>query len=195
MAKSRRRYRELPAKHKKAWLVLCLVLIWGVGIALRLGVDIYFPLKYQDLIVRYSKEFSLKEKGIDEYHIAAIIRTESRFNEKAESKKGAIGLMQILPDTGAWAAEKIGIGDYTADSLWNPEVNIRIGCWYLAYLSDMFNGDLIKVFAAYNAGPTNVKNWLEDDGKLVNIGHAETQGYVIRVEKYYDIYKALYSDF
>ena len=195
MAKSRRRDRELPAKHKKAWLVLCLVLIWGAGIALRLGVDIFFPLKYQDLIVRYSREFSLKEKGMDEYHIAAIIRTESRFNEKAESKKGAVGLMQILPDTGAWAAEKIGIGDYTADSLWDPEVNIRIGCWYLAYLADMFNGDLTKVLAAYNAGPTNVKKWLEDDGNLINIGHLETQSYVMRVEKYYDIYKALYSDF
>ena len=195
MANSRQRYRELPAKHKKAWLVLCLVLIWGAGISLRLGVDIFFPLKYQDLIVRYSREFSLKEKGMDEYHIAAIIRTESRFNEKAESKKGAVGLMQILPDTGAWAAEKIGIGDYTADSLWDPEVNIRIGCWYLAYLADMFNGDLTKVLAAYNAGPTNVKKWLEDDGNLINIGHLETQSYVMRVEKYYDIYKALYSDF
>ena len=137
-------------------------------------------------------EFSLKEKGIDEYHIAAIIRTESRFNERPKKAPSDSCRYYRIP---VRAAEKIGIGDYTADSLWNPEVNIRIGCWYLAYLSDMFNGDLIKVFAAYNAGPTNVKNWLEDDGKLVNIGHEETQGYVIRVEKYYDIYKALYSDF
>jgi len=162
---------------------------------MRIGVDIYFPLKYQDLIVRYSGEFSLEEKGIDKYHVAAIIRTESRFNEKAESQKGAIGLMQILPDTGAWAAEKIGIENFSAENLWDPGVNIRIGCWYLAYLADMFNGDLTKVFAAYNAGPTNVKNWLEEDGQLINIGHTETRGYVIRVEKFYDIYKTLYTDF
>jgi soluble lytic murein transglycosylase len=103
--------------------------------------------------------------------------------------------MQILPDTGAWAAEKIGIDGYTDESLWKPEVNIRIGCWYLAYLSDMFDGDLTKVFAAYNAGPSNVKDWLEDDGTLVNIEHTETQGYVVKIEKYYDIYKTLYSNF
>jgi soluble lytic murein transglycosylase len=195
MVRKRRRSSELPAKNKKVWLVLCLLLVWAVGIAVRVGVDAYFPLEHKDLISQYSKEFSLKDKGMDEYYVAAVICAESRFKEKAESGKGAVGLMQVLPDTGAWAAEKIGIEGYTAESLWKPEVNIRIGCWYLAYLSDMFDGDLTKVFAAYNAGPANVKGWLEDDGTLVNIGHTETRGYVIKIEKYYDIYKTLYSDF
>jgi soluble lytic murein transglycosylase len=195
MAKRRRRSQDLPAKNRKVWTVLCLLLVWAAAIALRVGVDSYFPLEHQDQIKKYSAEFALKDKGLDEYHVAAVICTESRFNEKAESAKGAVGLMQILPDTGEWAADKIGIGDYTADSLWKPEVNIRIGCWYLAYLSDMFDGDLEKVFAAYNAGPGNVKDWLEEDGELVDIKHVETQNYVVKIEKYYDIYKRLYSDF
>lgn len=174
---------------------MCLLLVWAVAIGLRVGIDAYFPLEHKDLIKKYSEEFSLDKHGLDEQYVAAVICTESRFNEKAESRKGAVGLMQILPETGAWAAEKIGIDDYSEDSLWKPEVNIRIGCWYLAYLCDMFDDDLQKVFAAYNAGPSNVKDWLEDDGELINIEHTETQNYVVKIEKYYDIYKTLYSDF
>ncbi len=194
MGKYRRRSNELPAKNRKVWTVLCLIVVFAAAILLRVGIDKLFPLEHQELIKKYSEEFALKNYGLDEYHIAAVICTESRFNEHAESVKGAVGLMQILPDTGTWAAEKIGIENYSADRLWEPEINIRIGCWYLAYLGDMFDGDLQKVFAAYNAGPGNVKDWLED-GELVNIQHAETENYLVKVEKYYDIYKSLYKDF
>ncbi len=194
MAKRRRRDYDLPAKNRKVWTVLCLILVIAAAITFRVGIDKYFPLEHEELIKKYSEEFSLKDYGLDEYHIAAVICTESRFNEKAESNKGAVGLMQILPDTGAWAAEKIGMDDYDADRLWEPEVNIRLGCWYLSYLCDMFDGDLQKVFAAYNAGPGNVKEWIED-GKLVNIEHAETENYLIRIEKRYEIYKKLYDMF
>ena len=149
-----------------------------------------FPLKYKDIVFKYAMEFE-----IDPYLVFAIMKAESSFNPKAVSKKGAVGLMQIAETTGKWGARSLNLDNFSADDLYDPDINIRIGCWYLAYLADMFNGDLTKVLAAYNAGPTNVKKWLEDDGKLVNIGHAETLGYVMRVEKYYDIYKALYSDF
>ena len=79
---------------------------WAAAIALRVGLDAYFPLEHKDLIAKYSEEFSLKDKGLDEHYVAAVICTESRFNEKAESAKGAVGLMQILPDTGAMGGGK-----------------------------------------------------------------------------------------
>jgi len=194
MGRKRRRSNELPAKKRKLWTVICLLLVWGIAITARVSIDVYFPLDHQDLIKKYCDEFSLDEHGLDKYHVAAVICTESRFKDKAESGKGAVGLMQILPETGAWAAKKIGIDDYTDKSLWKPDVNIRIGCWYLAYLSDMFDDDQQKVFAAYNAGPANVKDWIQN-GKLVNIEHTETKNYVVKIEKYYEIYKSLYNGF
>ncbi len=194
MGRRRRRDYELPAKGKKVWTVLCLILVWSAAIIFRIGIDKYFPLEHEELIKKYCAEYSLKNYGLDEYHIAAVINTESRFNEEAESRKGAVGLMQVLPDTGAWAAEKIGMEDYSSDRLWEPEVNIRLGCWYLSYLCDMFDGDLQKVFAAYNAGPGNVKEWIED-GELIKIEHTETENYLVRIEKRYEVYKKLYDIF
>lgn len=194
MGRRRRQNYDLPVKKRRVWTVLCLILIWSAAIAFRIGIDIYFPMNHEELIKKYVREFSLKDYGLDEYHIAAVICTESRFDEKAESRKGAVGLMQVLPTTGEWAAEKIGMDDYTKDRLWEPAVNIRIGCWYLSYLCNMFDGDLRKVFAAYNAGPGNVKEWIED-GKLVNIGHVETENYLVRVEKRYEFYKSIYDVF
>ena len=194
MGRRGRRNYDLPAKKRKTWTIICLLFVWAGAILLRVGIDRYFPLEHQELISKYSTEFSLSKYGLDEYHIAAVICTESRFKEDAVSSKGAVGLMQILPTTGAWAAEKIGIDDFSSERLSKPEINIRIGCWYLAYLGDMFDGDLQKTFAAYNAGPGNVKEWI-DDGELVNIQHTETENYLVRVEKYYVIYKGLYNDF
>ena len=185
----------MPVKHRRVWTVLCLILVWTAALVFRFSVDKFFPLEHQELIKQYCAEFSLEDYGLDEYHIAAVINTESRFNEEAESRMGAVGLMQVLPTTGAWAAEKIGMDDYSLEQLWKPEVNIRIGCWYLSYLCKMFNGDLRKVFAAYNAGPGNVKEWIEENGELVNIEHSETQNYLVRVEKRYEMYKRLYDVF
>lgn len=194
MAKNGRRRRDLPSGKRKAWTIFCILLIWAVAIALRVGIDVYFPLEHQELIKKYCEEFDLSKYGLDKYYIAAVICTESRFDENAESGKGAVGLMQILPDTGTWAAEKIGIEDYSAERLSEPEINIRIGCWYLAYLSDMFSGDIEKTLAAYNAGPGKVQEWIEG-GELVNIEHVETVNYIMKVEQFYKIYKGIYHDF
>jgi soluble lytic murein transglycosylase len=103
--------------------------------------------------------------------------------------------MQIMPDTGAWAAGKMGIEGYSADMLSDPSVNISIGCWYLRYLSDLFDGDMRKVLAGYNAGPANVQNWVNSEGALDNIPYEETERYLEKVLRYYEIYKGLYSNF
>lgn len=175
----------------KVWTVLCLILVFAAALFLR-GVVIYkfYPLDYQELINKYSKEYN-----VDKHLICAVIKAESGFRETALSKPGAMGLMQIMPDTGSWAAEKIGIENYRTSMLYQPDINIRIGCWYLNYLNGRFEGDAKKVLAAYNAGPSRVKEWTDSDGVLREIKFEETENYIVKIERNYDIYKGLYKDF
>lgn len=182
---------EKPVFSLKAWTIICLALICVIAVILR-GIVVYkiYPLEHKEEIAATSAEYSL-----DKYMVCAVIYTESHFNDEARSAKGAVGLMQIMPDTGKWAAEKMGLEGYSDSMLLNPEVNIAIGCWYLHYLKDMFGDDMRKVLAAYNAGPANVKNWAESDGLLKNIPYEETEQYLDRVLRYYEIYKGLYKDF
>ena len=152
-----------------------------------------YPLEYQDTVQKYAEEYDL-----DPYLVCAFIWTESKFDAKAVSEVGAVGLMQIMPETGAWIGEKID-REITEDMLTDPEVNIQLGCWYMHYLLDRFDGDLTKMTAAYNAGPNRIDDWLDDpsyspDGDaLETIPFEETHNYVQRVEKAYEIYKLLYK--
>lgn len=174
----------------KVWTILCVALVCVVALLLR-GIIVYqvYPLDYKDLVAKYSDEYAL-----DPYFVCALIRTESSFNEEAVSSSGAVGLMQIMPETGAWAAEKIGIEGFAPENLSQPEINIRIGCWYLRYLDDMFEGDKDKVMAGYNAGPGKVKEWVES-GQMDDIPYAETKNYLVKVTRNYGIYKGLYDEF
>ena len=174
----------------KVWTVLCILLVCAAALVVR-GVLVYktFPLDYAESIVKYSEEYD-----IDKYLVCAVIFAESGFDDTALSPAGAVGVMQIIPGTGVWAAEKIGIESFDEQMLSDPDINIRLGCWYLNHLGEMFDGDPTKVLAAYNAGPSNVKEWLDSDGALREIQHPETENYVLRVNRYYDIYKGLYND-
>jgi soluble lytic murein transglycosylase len=175
----------------KIWTVTCLILVCAAAILLR-GVFVYkvYPLKYEDLIIKYSTEYA-----IDEHLVCAVISAESSFKETALSSSGAMGLMQIMPDTGGWIAEKLDMTEFETGMLYDPETNIKLGCWYLNYLNGLFSGDARKVLAAYNAGPSRVKEWLDADGVLKDIPYKETDNYIIKIEKNYEIYKALYADF
>ena len=77
----------------------------------------------------------------------------------------------------------------------DPSTNIRIGCWYLGYLGGLFDADARKVLAAYNAGPSNVQQWLETDSALQDIPFEETEKYLERVQINYEIYQGLYDTF
>ncbi len=189
MAGQRRRKEDYTSR-SRMWTIICVVLVCAIALLLR-GVIVYqiYPLKFVDEIKKYSAEYTQ-----DPYFVSAVICTESRFDETAVSRRGAMGLMQIMPDTGAWAAEKIGITDYSQEMLNNADVNIRIGCWYLNYLDDMFGGDMDKVMAAYNAGPGNVTEWA-GDGKLTDIPFGETEDYLKKVTRNLQIYKGLYDEF
>lgn len=156
-----------------------------------------YPINYKEQIATYSKKYD-----IDPFLVAAVIRVESKYNKNALSPKEARGLMQISPITGKWGAAEIGISGYKDELLYEPDINIEIGCWYLNKLNSQFENNLELVLAAYNGGSGNVTKWLNDsnysdDGKsLKHIPFKETELYLKKVIKSYDIYKKLYnSDF
>ncbi len=171
--------------------ILLIILIISVNPFNRIAKKIY-PLTNSELIVDYSKEY-----GLDSYLVMAVISTESKFNEKAQSHKDAKGLMQITDSTFDWVCKKFNL-EYTQGDIFEPDANIHTGCAYIAFLLDAFNYDLKTALSAYNAGQGNVNKWLKDkkystDGKkLDNIPFKETSNYVDTVIKRMNIYKKLY---
>lgn len=156
-----------------------------------------YPIKYMDDIRASSAAYDLEP-----HLIAAIIRTETNYSLGKVSSKGALGLMQIMPDTAEWVSEQAGFQNVSEDTLLNrPEVSIEVGSWYLQSLHKQFNQNSVAAVAAYNAGPGNVKKWMESgqwNGTLETadqIPFGETRHYVQRVIYYYDKYKNLYPEF
>ncbi len=152
----------------------------------------HYQLVYPNQIRQYAEEFAL-----DPYLVAAVIHCESGNRADAVSPKGAIGLMQVMPQTGFWIAEKLDVQDFETDMLKQPDLNIRFGCWYLSFLSKRFDSDRRLMLAAYNAGHGKVEQWLADetivqDGEIKAFPYEETQNYVERVQRAYEKYKKLY---
>ena len=154
-----------------------------------------YPVAYTDLIQKYADQYEL-----DPYLVQSIMRCESSNNPTAKSDVGAIGLMQIMPETGEWIAHKIDPElAYSLDMLEDPATSIEYGCWYLHFLSERFDGSIIEVVSAYNAGHGSVEDWLEDarfsqDGKLVTIPFEDTARYYDKVVTAYQNYTTLYPD-
>ena len=129
--------------------------------------------------------------------VLAVIQTESGFRPSVVSTRGAVGLMQVTPDTARWMAGQIGLDGYTDDKLYEKQWNLTIGISYMQYLRRLFDGNLPQALAAYNAGPTRVRAWLEDgdwDGSVElidDIPYGETRNYVKKVLKSYDRYRRL----
>lgn len=152
-----------------------------------------FPYKYSEYVNEYSSEYDL-----DPLLVLSIIKTESNFDKNAVSIRDAKGLMQIMDKTGEWAAKEIGINYFMPNMLFDPKLNIQMGCWYLANLETEFK-DLDLVIAAYNGGSGNVTKWLKDDEyskdgqKIDYIPFPETKKYVDKVKTNYSIYKYLYN--
>ncbi|MTV48963.1 transglycosylase SLT domain-containing protein [Heliobacillus mobilis] len=153
-----------------------------------------YPVPHKQLIFKYSSEYR-----IDPYLVTAIIRRESKFFYWAESAKGAKGLMQIMPQTAQWVSKQIPLAGYSDEQLYEPETNIRIGCWYLASLKEEFNGNIPIMIAAYNGGRGNVQQWIKEQrwsGKehtLEDIPFPETREYVKAVLHDYYMYHELYD--
>ena len=161
----------------------------------QLAIDQQYPLEYRNEIQRVSREYNLSPALI-----ASVIRNESSFRPSVESDVGARGLMQIMPETAEWIAHKLKIENYSFDQLYEPETNIRFGCWYLNYLSTLFHGDPLCVVCAYHAGQGEISSWLTNpsissDGLTMTVDRlpdGPTKTYAGRVTRDYGIYQAKY---
>ncbi len=177
-----------------AGVVLAAVLIAMTYIAGRALDRRTYALYYAPEIIASADEY-----GLDRYLVAAVIHCESGNRSEVVSPKGAVGLMQIMPDTGAWIAGQLDMADYAEQRLTDPLLNIELGCWYLNFLLNRYAGNRTCALAAYNAGPGNVDKWLQDpeysrDGELTHIPFAETEKYLDRIERAYDKYTQLYQE-
>jgi len=182
----------LPRKRWRSdFILLLFVLAFLLG-SIRLWGRIFFPLPYKDLVEMQAFKYNL-----DPLLVTAVIREESAFDAKARSKHGALGLMQIMPETGAWISVQFG-EEFSREELLRPETSIRYGVWYLDSLLTEYRGDPIKALAAYNAGSGKVKGWLAKgtwDGTLASLEklpYLETRQYVIKIMRSYKIYRFLY---
>lgn len=134
------------------WLVIAWVLWFWCGGNDYLTHNWFYRIEYRPLITHYAQANDLPPELV-----AAVVYTESRFTPDAESSRGAVGLMQLMPETAEWVAEQQGT---TVHDLRDPEENIRLGTWYLRYLRTRFTSPEMAL-AAYNAGHGHVEDWLE----------------------------------
>ncbi len=181
---------------KTTIFILILVLVVLLTLAYFIGRPIVlkqmYPIAYTQEIEVMSKKYEL-----DPYFVSAVIFKESSFRKDAVSHRGAVGLMQLMPDTGEWIAKKLNMETNGLD-LADIQINLELGCWYLQYLNNMFQGNTTNVLAGYNAGPNKVKSWQKeysDDGvNLHTIPYPETEKYVKKVNETYEMYKELYNE-
>ncbi|MCL6590972.1 MAG: lytic transglycosylase domain-containing protein [Firmicutes bacterium] len=155
----------------------------------------FFILEYKEYIANYCRQYQ-----VNPTMISALVFTESRFDTGAQSHKGALGLMQIMPSTGGWVAEKLMWRDFSPEDLLDPQTNLKAGIWYMAYLKKLFNHNEYLALASYNAGSRYVTKWIADgiwDGNVVKIEQipfAETKKYVLKIIVVQKIYSYLYPE-
>jgi soluble lytic murein transglycosylase len=145
---------------------------------------LWYPLHYQQIVRGHAQNYHL-----DPALLAAVIYQESKFRANARSSSGAIGLMQLLPDTAKGIALHTGGSAFRVDDLYNPEINVRYGAWYLRHLLQKYR-DERTALAAYNAGQDNVDRWRRAG---LGIQFSETRAYVERVEELKQIYRDAYG--
>lgn len=183
-------------KRKAAVLLVLILLAAAIAFAVYHNANrslqkTLYPLKYEKYVATYCRKYNLEES-----FVFAVIKCESSFQSDAVSSAGAMGLMQIMPDTFTWLKTKTG-EDLPQKMLFDPETSIRYGCFLYSMFIEQF-GTEAEAVAAYHAGPNNVKKWLEDenyskDGKtLYDIPFSSTKAYVQNVMKTKDIYEKLY---
>ena len=188
----RQRRRTLLAIFASALIVLIALGAWALFGRGRMDLSRY-PMTYAPEIRAAAAEFSL-----DPAYVASVVLAESSFDAEAVSSAGAIGLMQIMPATGEWIAGKLEDEPFDVQRLYQPEVNLRYGCWYLRFLLDRYDGDMYTASTAYHQGQGRVDQWLEDpqyseDGRtLTAISSAVTDTYVNRIMESYAHYQELY---
>jgi peptidoglycan lytic transglycosylase len=154
-----------------------------------------YPLSHVDAIRDGAHRY-----GLDPALVAGVIYAESKFDARARSSRGAVGLMQVLPETAQQIADESGGVTFTAADLEDPRVNVRYGCYYLRHALDAFEGDVRAAVASYNAGMGAVAKWraaAAADGHRLRIGdipYPETRAYVTKVLEARRVYRETYGD-
>jgi soluble lytic murein transglycosylase len=174
-----------------AVLLLAMISAWAL-------VLWQYPLRYPEAVREYAGKASL-----DPILVAAVIRVESRFRPYAVSPRGALGLMQVMPETGQWIANQLGIAPFAPAMLFDPFLNLRMGTWYLAHLWEEFHGDPVLALAAYNGGRGKVREWVGRKGwslgrqnasfPIESIPYGETRRFVAAVLRDRERYRLLHG--
>jgi soluble lytic murein transglycosylase len=169
--------------------VVVLVVAGAAAWVVKTEPDVYlrarYPLEYEEVIRTHARSHDLPPELV-----AAVVYVESRFDPNAESAAGAVGLMQLLPDTARGIALRTGGDRFVVADLRDPEINVRYGTWYLDHLRARY-GDTRLALAAYHAGQGNVDHW-RDEG--LGIVFPETRDYVDEVERVTRIYADAYRE-
>jgi soluble lytic murein transglycosylase len=160
--------------------VLAVALLWAESTQPPFYARIRYPLEYESIVRGHARNYRL-----DPALLAAVIYQESKFDADARSESGAIGLMQLLPDTAKGIALRTGGSGFRVEDLYDPEINVRYGSWYLRHLLDKYD-DERSALAAYNAGQTTVDGWR---ARGLGIQFPETREYVERVAELKDVYR------
>ena len=145
---------------------------------------LWHPFRYQEIVLGHARNYRL-----DPALLAAVIYQESKFNADAKSDRGAIGLMQLLPDTAKGIAVRTGGSKFRVSDLYDPELNVRYGSWYLRHLLDKYGSERIAL-VAYNAGQANVDGWR---ARGIGIQFDETKEFVNHIESLKKTYRHAYS--
>jgi peptidoglycan lytic transglycosylase len=169
-------------------LTVCAVLLAVVG-AIHFTQPAWYerlrhPLRYQEIVLGHARNY-----GLDPALLAAVIYQESKFHAEARSDRGAVGLMQLLPETAKGIAARTGGSEFRVSDLYDPEINVRYGSWYLRHLLDKYGSERLAL-AAYNAGQANVDRWR---ARGVAIQFPETRDYVDHVESLKHTYRHAYA--
>lgn len=152
-----------------------------------------YKLEYTEYVKKYANEYN-----VDKYLIYAIIKAESNFEPNAESHRGAKGLMQLMYSTAEDISKRIGI-ELNEDNILEPDININLGTKYISMLIQKYN-NINLALAAYNAGSGNVDGWIEkgtlksDGSDIENVPFTETNNYVRKILRDYEIYKNIYEE-
>ena len=152
-----------------------------------------YKLEYTEYVKKYANEYN-----VDEYLIYAIIKAESNFEPSAESHRGAKGLMQLMYSTAEDISKRIGI-ELNEENILEPDININLGTKYISMLIQKYNNTNLAL-AAYNAGSGNVDGWIEkgtlksDGSDIENVPFTETNNYVRKILRDYEIYKNIYEE-
>ena len=183
---------------------LAIIIILAIALVVGIVADLawtaldkaIYPRQYADLVSKYADEYNVPEDVV-----YATIKVESSFDTHAVSSAGAMGLMQMLPSTFEWLTGDEHLAEHLSpELLFDPEVSIRYGVYYLKYLYSKFDHNWSVASAAYNGGEGNVAKWLSDERYSDGEGNLtaypdefdETKNYVKKIDKARKMYRELY---